>query len=145
MEKCLDDYLSDRIPPADLAIHYHIGTAFYGETDFLLTGDGAYQLWSTVTEGRQRHEYSGQMGVSDVQEVVRTMLSVRLWEVKHVFSERGRDNPEARIVVTCGEQTFPVVLWVMEIDDVPAFDEVQEKILKLVRRVSDDEVEEPGR
>ena len=145
MENILTDYLRGQLFPTDLTINYHIGNAFSGETDLRLRGDGIYELWSTVTQDRQHRRYSGQLNVADVHELVQTIQSVRLWEVQHIFMEGGRDNPEARIVVTANEESFTVVLWVMEIEDVPAFDEVQEKILTLVRRVSDGEVLEVGR
>jgi hypothetical protein len=145
MENILTRYLRGQLLPTDLKVHYHVGSAFSGETDFHLHGDGTYQLWSTVTQNRQRREYSGQLNTKDVHELVQMMLSVRLWEVKHISPERGRDNPEARITIISGGESFPVILWVSEIDEVPAFDEVQEKILMLVRLVSANEVLEVGR
>lgn len=57
----------------------------------------------------------------------------------------GLDNPEARIEVRAGEDAFAAVLWVSEIDDVKPFDEIQEQILDLARRLSDGEVLEGGR
>jgi hypothetical protein len=98
-----------------------------------------------VTNDRQRREYSGEVNSADVEALIQTMLDVALWKVKHIASERGLDNAEARIEVTADGETFPVVLWATEIDDVPAFDTVQEQILALVRRVSDGEVLEVGR
>lgn len=145
MENIIIAYLNGQLSSTDLEVHYHVGSSFSGETDFHLYGDGTYQLWSTVTQDRQRREYSGQLNTAEVHELVRTMLSVKLWEVKHISTERGLDNPEARIIITSGKESFPVVLWVSEIDEVPAFDEVQEKILTLVRRVSGGEVLEIGR
>lgn len=145
MENSLNTYLNDQILPVALSVYYHIGNEFQGATDFHLRGDGAYQLWSTVTQDRQRRNYSGQLKITDVQELVRVMRSVQLWTVKHIFTERGRDNSEVRIVVTAGEESFTVVLWVMEIEEVPAFDKVQEEILILIRRISGGEVLEAGR
>lgn len=143
MKQQLQAYLKGDL--SDLKIYYHIGNAFAGETEFNLSGDGSYELWSTVTNNRQRREYSGQVKRADVQALVLTMLDVEFWDVTHVSSERGLDNPEVRVEVTAGGKSFPVVLWATEIDDVPAFDTVQEEILALVRQVSDGEVLEVGR
>lgn len=145
MEARLGDYLAGGSDPADLTITYHVGGGLSGETDLVLGGRGDYRVWSTVTADRQRHDYTGEVPVSEVQALVGEMLRVRLWEVEHVTSERGLDNPEARIEVRAGGAGFAAVLWVSEIDDVPPFDEIQEQVLALVRRVSDGAVLEVGR
>lgn len=145
MENILRSYLNGKIPPADLQIHYHIGNTFSGETDFRLRGDGAYQLSSTVTQERQRRDYSGQLDMTEVQDLARTALSGRLWEVKHFLVKRGRDNPEVLIEVKAGKESSATVLSVREVEEVPAFDKVQSEILTLVHRVSCGEVLEVGR
>lgn len=145
MENIMTAYLNGQLLPTDLEVHYHVGSTFSGETDFSLRGDGTYKLWSTATQDRQLRKYAGHLNIINIHELVRLMLTVKLWEVKHTSTERGLDNPESRITITSGKESFPVVLWVSEIDEVPAFDEVQEKILVLVRQVSDNKVLEVGR
>jgi hypothetical protein len=145
MEDILTDYLNNQIAATSLKIRYHIGNQFSGETEFHIWGDGKYTLWSTVLKGRERRDYSGQLDEADLRDLVRAMLSVQLWKIKHITTERGRDNREACIDVTADEKTYSVVLWVSEIDDVPQFDKIQEQILTLIRKASQAEVLEMGR
>lgn len=145
MENTLKLYLENGLDAQDFMIHYHIGNSFSGETNFELRGDGAYALWSTVTEGRQRREYNGTTERQQVAEIAQTMLALRLWEVKHVAKERGLDNPEVRITVSAKDETFSVVLWANETAKVAAFKKVQNKILHLIHSLSNGEVLEVGR
>ena len=145
MEEALVTYLLDASADDALTIAYHVGDGFSGETDLILEGNGDYRLWSTVTQGRQRRNYSGAVPVETVQALVREIVRVRLWEVDHVVRDRGRDNPETRIDVRVGEDGFSAVLWVSEVDDVPPFDEIQQQILALARSLSDGDVLEVGR
>ncbi len=145
MEQALKAFLDGILDPEEFEIHYHIGGGLWGETEAHLRGTGAYRLSSTVTDGRQLRTYAGRVDTAEVRELTRVALRVRLWEAGHVADRRGRDNPDARIDVTAGAETYPVVLWVSETDEVPAFNEVQQRILDLVRRLSGGEVLEVGR
>jgi hypothetical protein len=145
MQSSLEGYLEKEIPGADFTLYYHIGDSFSGETDFRLGGDGSYALWSTVTEGRQRRDYTGQLATAQVEALVQDMLAAEIWKVKHVRSKPGEDDPLAIIGAKAGQQDFQVVLWVSEIRRVPSFVEVQDKILRLVHDISAGQVLETGK
>jgi hypothetical protein len=145
MHDSIEEYLDQAISTSEFAIYYHIGDSFSGETDLLLKGDGQYELWSTVTQGRQRKEYTGQLVPERVREIAKTMQTVQLWEVKHVRAKPGEDDPDAIIGVQTGTARSEVVLWVSEISQSPAFSEVQDRLLSLIHDVSDGEVLESGR
>ncbi len=144
MQNSLQAYLDKQIPASDFAIHYHIGDDFSGETDFQLRGDGTYELWSTVTPGRQHRTYSGQVSLAQVEQLVQELLAAEVWQTKHVRDKPGEDDPEASITIEADGQTFQVVLWVSEIRDSPPFARSQQALLTLVHTVSGGEVLEGG-
>jgi hypothetical protein len=145
MEQALRSYLDQQSARAELVIEYQIGNSFSGETELTLRGDGAYELWSTVTQGRQRKNYSGVIEVSRVEELLRKILEVELWNVRHLDEKRRQDDPGASIAVEINGEKFKVVLWVSEISRSPSFSQVQEKLLSLVNELSSGEVLENGR
>lgn len=145
MEQTLRSYLDQGSARPELMIEYHIGNPFSGETKLTLSGDGAYELWSTVTQGRRRRTYSGVIEISRVAELVSKISEVELWNVRHLDEKRRQDDPEASIVVEINGEKFEVVLWVSEISRSPSFSEVQEKLLSLAHEVSSGEVLENGR
>lgn len=145
MQETLEAYLSAESPDGSLALHYRIGDAFSGLTDFRLSGDGRYELTSSVTQGRKRKQYTGGAGAAAFQALARAILDERLWEVAHVRQRPGEDDPPAIVEVETPEQMFTVKLWVSEIRLCPAFGRVQTRILDLVRTLSSGEVLESGR
>jgi hypothetical protein len=145
MQSTLERYLNGEMNPPDLTITYTIGDAFSGETYLRLSGDGRYEVWSTAVQGRQRKEYAGQLEKSEVETLVQLMLDNQLWTVSHVRSKPGEDDPLSVIQVSENGRSSQVELWVSEIRQVPAFDNVQEGLLAIVKRVSDGEVLEAGR
>lgn len=145
MPDSIEKYLDQTINASDFVITYHIGDSFSGETDLILKGDGQYELWSTVTSGREHKTYSGQVDSDQVQDIARKMEEVELWKVSHLRSKPGEDDPEALIGIETGSGRWQVVLWVSEIEQSARFVEVQDKLLALVREVSDGEVLETGR
>ena len=144
MRKSLRAYRAKKVAAQDFAIHYHIGGGLSGETDFRLWGDGNYDLWSTVTKGRQRKSYCGQMESCLVDEVVEQMLATKVWQVRHLYPTPALDDPDAMIAVKAGNQKSEVVLWVSEIRESPPFQKVQEQLLSLIHDVSQGEVLENG-
>lgn len=144
MQDALQAYLQNRISNTAFVINYHVGSEFSGETDFVLRGDGAYQLWSTATTDRQRRTYSGSLEAEQVRQIVQLMLDERIWEVRHIRAKPGDDDPETLIAVEAEQQRFETVLWISEVRHVPAFVRVQEALLKLVGAVSNGEVRESG-
>lgn len=141
----IEKYLDQAISASEFAVYYHIGDSFSGETEMLLNGDGQYQLWSTVTQGRQRKDYSGVVEPERVQEITRGMQDVRLWDVEHLRTKSGEDDPDAIMGIQTRSGRSEVVRWVSEISQSPAFSEVQDKLLLLIHEVSDGEVLESGR
>ena len=73
MRRLLSSYLNKEIASADLTIHYYIAGGLGGETNFRLHGDGRVELYSNVTSHHQRKRYSGQVSVSQVENVVQKM------------------------------------------------------------------------
>lgn len=144
MQDILKAYLAREMAGSDITFYYHIGDSFSGESDFQLRGDGSYEVWSTVTKERQRKNYSGHLDLSQVEALAQAMIAVQIWEVKHIRSKPGEDDPQAIIGVKTGQQNFQVVLWVSEISKSPPFVEVQKHILDLVHEVSNGEVLEIG-
>lgn len=150
MRNSLKAYLLKEIPPTDFMIHYHIGGGLMGETDLRLRGDGAYELWTTATPRRKRKNYSGQVKVYQVELVVKNMLAVKLWQVRHLYAIPALDDPEAIISVEAGEQKNQVLLWVSEIRESPPFFSMREQLEALIDDLSRgrgrrDEVVQNGR
>jgi len=144
MEACLKAFLEKKIPGNDFVINYHIGNSFSGETYFRLVGDGNYELWSTVTEGRQKKTYSGQIKVEQVQQIVESFLDAEVWKAKHFHKKPSHDDPETSIIIGCGSQEFQVALWVSEIRESPQFAKAQQSLLTLVHILSAGEILETG-
>ncbi|MBZ0304317.1 MAG: hypothetical protein K8J31_31565 [Anaerolineae bacterium] len=145
MQDLLNAYLSRQIPAADLTITYHIGDDFSGETYLELRGDGVYELWSTATAGRQRRSYSGQTDQAAVENLARSMIEQRLWEVQHVRSKPGEDDPLVSIQVATPANRAEVLLWISEVRQVAAFAAVQAELLDLIHSLSNHEILEGGR
>lgn len=104
MQEWLQGYLGGTISPHELTISYHIGDEFSGETDFQLGGDGTYALWSTVTRGRARRTFRGQVDHSEVRVLVQEFLDTEIWNVRHVQCIPGDDDPEAVIAVSAAKR-----------------------------------------
>jgi len=83
--------------------------------------------------------------VSRVEELLRKILAVELWNVRHLDEKRRHDDPGASIAVEIDGEKFKVVLWASEISRSPSFSQVQEKLLSLVHELSSGEVLENGR
>lgn len=144
MKNCLREYFEKGTEVSDFVIHYHIGNSFSGETEFRLQGGGNYELSSTVTKGRQRKTYTGQVEVEQVKQVVKELLDAEVWKVKHFRDKPGDDDPEASIEIEASGQKFKVVLWVSEIRKSPQFAKAQQELLTLTHTLSAGEILETG-
>ena len=144
IESDLGKYLDGTTNRSEFVIRYHIGDDFSTETQFDLRGDGAFDLWSTATHGRQRRTFSGQLDINQVQQVVTALQETRFWEVQHIKTHPGEDDPEASIAVTAGGDSFQVTLWVSEIRHSPIFNKAQQLLLALVHEISGGQVLENG-
>lgn len=144
MRRLLEAYLKKEIASADLTIHYVIAGGLGGETNFRLHGDGRYELYSNVTLSHQRKRYSGQVSVSQVENVAQKMLATKIWQVWHDHESRGLDESGAKITVAAHGQKSEVMLWVSEIRESPAFARVQRQLLSLIHEISQGEVLEKG-
>ncbi|MEU6153781.1 hypothetical protein ABZ816_27645 [Actinosynnema sp. NPDC047251] len=142
MEHALKGYLDGRLAPAQFAIRYVIQGPS-GTTEARFAGTGEYRLSSTVTADHRPRSFIGRMGPHDVRELALVALRAGLWRAAHVGSVDG--GAETRIDVTAGEQTFSVVLWTSETAEVRSFDQVQQRILRLVHRLTGGAVQEVGR
>ncbi|MEU4802678.1 hypothetical protein [Actinosynnema sp. NPDC023587] len=143
MEYALKGYLDGRLAPDRFAIRYVIHGSS-GTTEASFAGTGEYRLSSTVTADHRPRSFIGRMGAHDVRELALVALRAGLWRASHVGAA-AVEAPETRIDVTAGEQIFSVVLWTSEATGVRAFDQVQQRILRLVHRLTGGAVQEVGR
>lgn len=145
LETALLAFLERPESTSGFAIHYRIGDAFSGETEFHLRGDGSYELRSTATAGREQRTYEGRVDTTVVTTLARALSDARVWETVHVRSKPREDDPPAVIAVEANGVGGEVELWVSEIADSPPFRAAQEHVLRLVRELSNGEVLEEGR
>lgn len=144
MEQSVQAHSANQTPnDADLLV-YHIGDEFSGETEFRIKGDGDYYLQSTVTAGRESKTYTGRIDPTQVAELVTALQQAGVWEVRHIRSRPGEDDPEASLTLESGGTTTRVALWVSEIRESPQFTQAQQALLPLIRRLSNGEVLEGG-
>lgn len=144
MPRLLRAYLNSEIASDDFVIHYEMVAGLGGDTYFHLQGDGSYELSSTVTAGHESKSYLGQVPVFRVKEVVKKMLSTKVWQVQHDHASRWLDDPGAKITVEAGNENSFVMLWVSEIRESPPFVRVQRQFLSLIHEISKGEVLEKG-
>jgi hypothetical protein len=145
MQDALQAYVDKRTPGSAFLMRYHIGNTFSGETDFRLRGDGTYDLWSTVTEGRRRRTYAGRIEDARVERLAALFLESRIWEAHHLRQKPAMDDPRATIAVESGGQASEVSLWASEIPDSPPFATAQRELLALIHDLSMGEILEGGR
>jgi len=145
MERLLENYLGGQLSPSDFGLSYRIGDSFSGLTEFSVRGDGAYELRSTATRGRQERTYASTVSPDRVRQVAGDLRKARIWETRHVRSKPGEDDPLASMAVESGASKAGVELWVSEIKDVQPFREAQQSLLGLIREISNGEVLETGR
>jgi hypothetical protein len=145
LEDALKAFLDTPMSPAGFAIHYRIGDAFSGETELHLHGDGAYELWSTATQGRERRTYEGSVDEEVVRELAGELREAKVWQAAHVRSKPREDDPLAEIAAEADQLNGRVELWVSEIADSAPFRTAQEHLLRVVRELSRGEVVEEGR
>lgn len=138
----MDDVLS-RWPTAGSELTYDIGSEFYGETHARFGGDGTYRIWSTVTEGRARLDYEGRCDPGDVAALVEHLRAGALTSPERGL--QGEDDALVRLAVRDDSGAGTVELWVSQIREQPAFDEAQQPVLDLIRRLSDGSILETGR
>jgi hypothetical protein len=139
----LDAWLAGTAPQAWL--RYAIGSEFYGETHARFAADGAYAVWSTVTEGRERLEFTGRIDPARVVELVNQVAAAEPWTARHVKAHQSDDDALAVLEVGNGDRSYRVELWVSEIPQVPNFDRAQQPVLSLTRELSDGVILESGR
>ena len=144
MEKILKKYLAGQITDNELNVEFHIGNSFLGETFFELKGEGSYKLWSTVTRRRKKKEFTGTLDKKKVAELVDFILKKKIWEIKHINPNPADDDAEVIITVRETNNTCRTVLWISEIKDVEPFKEVVNKIIAIIRDISNDEILESG-
>ncbi len=145
MQNIFENYLSGKIEGVDYRINYDIGDDFRGKTSMVLWGNGKYRIESSVTQGRKTLNIKGTVADHQVIDLTQCMISKKLWEVKHIRPIPGDSEPSAKITITSGDKTHSVELWVGEIRKTPAFKEVQDLILSIIKRESNNEILEVGR
>ena len=145
MKQELNLILKNGISNSDFRIQYKKGNSFSGETDFNLDSDGTCEVWSTVTKGRLKKSFEGQLLEEEIQELLKMFLSAKLWKTKHNPSKQREDDSLASIIVFVGEKKYDNSLWVSEIRNCPNFDNPQQAILRIIKNISKGEILENGR
>ena len=126
------------------ALTYDIGTPFSGQTHFLLHGDGSYSLWSTVTEGRKRLEFTGTLDGAELQDLLTTLSRSRFWEEPGPDKARTPDDVKARITLKTADAEQAAAVWLGEMDEHPAFRTAQHALLTLIAKLSGNKILEKG-
>ena len=144
METILNDYLNNILPKNTLIIHYHIGNTLVGETNMTLYGDGTYKLWSTVTNDRQKLNFTGTLNPFEVNTIIRMIIETKIWTIKPKHPIPYPDDAEAYITITANKKEITIRLLISQIKTEPAFAKIQEAILNLVQKLSDREILETG-
>jgi hypothetical protein len=129
----------------DAVLSYAVGDEFRGATELRLGSDGAYELSSTRTADRQRLTFEGRIDPERVRAVAAAWRGARLWEVEHLRSKPGEDDPEAILALETGGRRSAVVLWVSEVRTSEPFQRAREPLLELIQELSDGEILEHGR
>ena len=134
-----------RWPTAGSELTYDIGSEFYGETHAWFGGDGSYRIWSTVTEGRARLDYSGECDPDDVAAAIEAFRREAVWTLSHRRVFQGEDDALVRVAVQDDDGVGQVELWVSEVRGTPDFERAQAPLLELIRRLSGATILETGR
>ena len=129
----------------DGVLSYAVGDEFRGATELRLGSDGAYELSSTRTADRQRLTFEGRIDPERVRAVAAAWREARVWEVEHLRSKPGEDDPEAVLALEAGNRRSAVVLWVSEVPSSDAFQRAREPLLVLIQELSDGQILEYGR
>lgn len=129
----------------DGVLSYAVGDEFRGATELRLGSDGAYELSSTRTAGRQKLTFEGRIDPERVRAVAAAWREARVWEVEHQRSKPGEDDPEAILALETGDRRSEVVLWVSEVPASDAFQRAREPLLELIQELSDGAILEYGR
>lgn len=129
----------------DGVLSYAVGDEFRGATELRLATDGAYELRSTRTAGRQELTFDGRIEPERVQAIAAAWRDARLWDVRHLRSKPGDDDPEAILALEAGDTRSEAVLWVSEVPSSEPFRRAREPLLELIQELSDGQVLEYGR
>jgi hypothetical protein len=129
----------------DGVLSYAVGDEFRGATELRLGSDGAYELSSTRTAGRQKLTFEGRVDPERVRAVAAAWREARVWEVEHLRSKPGEDDPEAVLALETGGRRSDVVLWVSEVPSSEPFQRAREPLLELIQELSDGQILEYGR
>jgi hypothetical protein len=129
----------------DGVISYEVGDEFRGATAIRLGTDGAYDLRSTRTAGRRELSFEGEIDPERVRAVAAAWREARLWEVRHVRSKPGDDDPEAILALDAGGCRSEVVLWISEVPSSEPFQRAGVPLLDLIQELSDGQILEYGR
>ncbi|MBW4720877.1 hypothetical protein [Saccharothrix obliqua] len=143
MEHVLKGYVDGWSDPSAFAMRYRIGHSS-GTTEARFAGTGEYRLSSTMTAGHRPLVFTGRVAVRDVRELALTALRAGLWRAGGDTTPGGVDA-EALIQVTAGPETFTVTVWTGDAALVRPFDAVQQRILRLVHRLTAGAVLEVGK
>lgn len=127
------------------SLAYDIGNSFAGQTHFVLQGDGTYSLWSTVTEGRARLEFTGTLGGTEIQALLAAISQSRFWDGPASEKTKTPDDIRARITLKEANAERAAAVWLSQMDEHPGFQAAQDTLLALIARLSGNKILEKGK
>ncbi len=145
MQAILEGYLSKETPPSRFKLFYEIGDANSGHTVMNLNGKGKYKITSTLVRGAEFAKFKGRISQTQVEKLAKTMLTMKLWEFKHINPRAGNDEAIPYIKVSAKGKSYGVACYGSEIRFSMPFYTAQEMILDIIHRESNDLILEEGR
>ncbi|MEY3442988.1 MAG: hypothetical protein RLZZ519_1269 [Bacteroidota bacterium] len=144
MEEILEAYLSKEFPPSKFELAYRIGDANSGLTTMKLNGKGRYKITSTVVSTGEFTKLKGRISEAQVEKLANTMVTMKLWEFKHIKPFAGNDEAIPSITVFFKNKSQKVACFSSEVRFSMPFYTAQEMILDIIRQESNNLILETG-
>ena len=144
MEEILSGYLTKEIPAKQVKITYLTGDVYIGMTTMVLLGNGKYDILSNVSQGRKDVHFAGRIPKKEVKNLSLRMLTMKLWEFKHIKSNPASEEAIPSIEVSAKGESYEVVCYGSEVRFSMPFYTAQEMILDIIRRESNNVILENG-
>ncbi|MEY3442990.1 MAG: hypothetical protein RLZZ519_1271 [Bacteroidota bacterium] len=144
MQAILEGYLSKETSPSRFKLFYEIGDANSGHTTMNLNGKGKYKITSTLVRGAEFAKYKGRISQTQVEKLAKTMVTMKLWEFKHIKPFAGNDEAIPCIIVSAKGKTAEVACFSSEVRFSMTFYTAQEVILDIIRRESKGAIPKTG-
>ncbi len=144
MEEMLSGYLNNEIRAKKFKITYLTGDDYIGMTTMVLLGNGKYDILSNVSQGRKKVHFAGKIPKKEVKNLSLRMLTMKLWEFKHIKSHPATEEAIPSIEVSAKSESYEVVCYGSEVRFSMPFYTAQEMILDIIHRESNNVILEKG-